>query len=43
MTIFIAYSFKKGAFNVIKNVGKNCSSIEDFQKDTLWNTVWNTV
>ena len=39
MTIFVAYTFKDRAFNVIKKVAKNCSSIEDFEKDTLWNTV----
>ena len=36
MNIFIAYYFKDGAFNTTKNVGKICSSVEEFEKDTLW-------
>ena len=31
MNIFIAYYFKDGAFNTTKNVGKNCSSVEEFE------------
>ena len=39
-TICLVYGFIEEAFNTIKNFGKNCSSINDFEKDTLCNTVF---